>query len=298
MQDIHSIGGGGGGGGRGVDIMLRSQHQQNNQTVKCPRCDSLNTKFCYYNNYNLSQPRHFCKSCRRYWTKGGVLRNVPVGGGCRKAKRSKTKPSSESPTVAAAASAPSQQQHGDQREANSHSSSESSCLIAANSNVAVTNNNGSCTGGTAEAASVVTSNSNKINISKSKLYGNPNNSVYESVLLEQGSESGIFPEIGSFSSLVTLSNNETPPFGFSTAFNGQGQWQQQKIEEITGGLLDQTVQVELSNLHGGPESGFESLDWEGSGDQRLFDLPNDVDQTYWSQSQWTADQDDPTLDLP
>ncbi|KAK1416873.1 hypothetical protein QVD17_25990 [Tagetes erecta] len=52
--------------------------------LKCPRCDSSNTKFCYYNNYNLSQPRHFCKNCRRYWTKGGTLRNIPVGGGTRK----------------------------------------------------------------------------------------------------------------------------------------------------------------------------------------------------------------------
>ncbi|KAG8380066.1 hypothetical protein BUALT_Bualt07G0154800 [Buddleja alternifolia] len=52
--------------------------------LKCPRCDSTNTKFCYYNNYNLSQPRHFCKSCKRYWTKGGTLRNIPVGGGSRK----------------------------------------------------------------------------------------------------------------------------------------------------------------------------------------------------------------------
>ncbi|XP_057983518.1 dof zinc finger protein DOF1.8-like [Malania oleifera] len=50
----------------------------------CPRCASPNTKFCYYNNYSLSQPRFFCRSCRRYWTKGGSLRNVPVGGGCRK----------------------------------------------------------------------------------------------------------------------------------------------------------------------------------------------------------------------
>ncbi|KAG2333464.1 hypothetical protein Bca52824_004644 [Brassica carinata] len=57
-------------------------------TVRCPRCDSTNTKFCYYNNYSLSQPRYFCKSCRRYWTKGGTLRNIPVGGGCRKNKRS------------------------------------------------------------------------------------------------------------------------------------------------------------------------------------------------------------------
>ncbi|XP_015057129.1 dof zinc finger protein DOF2.1-like [Solanum pennellii] len=57
------------------------------QPQKCPRCDSANTKFCYYNNYSLTQPRYFCKSCRRYWTKGGTLRNVPVGGGCRKNKK-------------------------------------------------------------------------------------------------------------------------------------------------------------------------------------------------------------------
>ena len=55
----------------------------------CPRCDSPNTKFCYYNNYSLSQPRYFCKGCRRYWTKGGSLRNVPVGSGCRKNRRGK-----------------------------------------------------------------------------------------------------------------------------------------------------------------------------------------------------------------
>ncbi|XP_078442151.1 uncharacterized protein LOC144711891 [Wolffia australiana] len=60
-----------------------SSEQQN---LKCPRCNSTNTKFCYYNNYNLTQPRHFCKTCRRYWTKGGALRNVPIGGGCRKTK--------------------------------------------------------------------------------------------------------------------------------------------------------------------------------------------------------------------
>ncbi|KAL2465070.1 Dof-type domain-containing protein [Abeliophyllum distichum] len=93
MQDmlaIGGVGGGGGGGGGGEsgggggrffggggDRRLRPQHHPNNQVLKCPRCDSPNTKFCYYNNYNLSQPRHFCKSCRRYWTKGGVLRNVP-----------------------------------------------------------------------------------------------------------------------------------------------------------------------------------------------------------------------------
>ncbi|MED6134218.1 hypothetical protein PIB30_035102, partial [Stylosanthes scabra] len=63
--------------------------------VQCPRCDSMNTKFCYYNNYSLSQPRYFCKACRRYWTHGGALRNVPVGGGSRKPKRPKLNYSSE-----------------------------------------------------------------------------------------------------------------------------------------------------------------------------------------------------------
>lgn len=57
--------------------------------LKCPRCESTNTKFCYFNNYSLSQPRHFCKTCRRYWTRGGSLRNVPVGGGYRRNKRTK-----------------------------------------------------------------------------------------------------------------------------------------------------------------------------------------------------------------
>ncbi|XP_022724324.1 dof zinc finger protein DOF2.2-like isoform X2 [Durio zibethinus] len=71
------------------------QQQQPHPTQKCPRCESLNTKFCYYNNYSLSQPRYFCKTCRRYWTQGGTLRNVPVGGGCRKGKRTKASSSGE-----------------------------------------------------------------------------------------------------------------------------------------------------------------------------------------------------------
>uniref|UniRef100_A0A0C9RXA9 TSA: Wollemia nobilis Ref_Wollemi_Transcript_6609_1574 transcribed RNA sequence n=1 Tax=Wollemia nobilis TaxID=56998 RepID=A0A0C9RXA9_9CONI len=69
--------------------MERELKPQPEQALKCPRCDSTNTKFCYYNNYSLSQPRHFCKTCRRYWTKGGALRTVPVGGGCRKNKKAK-----------------------------------------------------------------------------------------------------------------------------------------------------------------------------------------------------------------
>ncbi|XP_034711037.1 dof zinc finger protein DOF4.6-like [Vitis riparia] len=69
---------------------------QKEQALNCPRCNSTNTKFCYYNNYSLSQPRYFCKACRRYWTEGGSLRNIPVGGGSRKNKRSSSSSSSSS----------------------------------------------------------------------------------------------------------------------------------------------------------------------------------------------------------
>lgn len=54
--------------------------------LPCPRCGSRETKFCYFNNYNVNQPRHFCKNCQRYWTAGGAMRNVPVGAGRRKNK--------------------------------------------------------------------------------------------------------------------------------------------------------------------------------------------------------------------
>ncbi|WOL09128.1 dof zinc finger protein DOF3.1-like [Canna indica] len=82
----------------------KPQFPEQEQNLRCPRCDSTNTKFCYYNNYNLSQPRHFCKSCRRYWTKGGALRNIPVGGGTR--KNSKRSNSSSSSSAASNAKRP------------------------------------------------------------------------------------------------------------------------------------------------------------------------------------------------
>ncbi|XP_068657297.1 dof zinc finger protein DOF2.4-like [Aristolochia californica] len=95
------VGSGGGGGqerkismtggvveGSSSSTSSSSTSSSEQQNLRCPRCDSSNTKFCYYNNYNLTQPRHFCKTCRRYWTKGGALRNVPIGGGCRKNKSS------------------------------------------------------------------------------------------------------------------------------------------------------------------------------------------------------------------
>lgn len=97
--------GGGGGGGDGsirpgsmVDRARMAKLPMPEPGLNCPRCDSTNTKFCYFNNYSLTQPRHFCKTCRRYWTRGGALRNVPVGGGCRRNKRTSKNRSSKSPS--------------------------------------------------------------------------------------------------------------------------------------------------------------------------------------------------------
>ena len=237
MQDIHSMGA---GGGRifGGDRRLRP-HQ--NQALKCPRCESLNTKFCYYNNYNLSQPRHFCKSCRRYWTKGGVLRNVPVGGGCRKTKRSKAKSSSDAPR---------------ERKSNSHSSSESSSLTATTTAAATT--------ATTEAVSAPSSNaaSTLVGFRESRFFApqSPNPNFEMPTLLDHSSDGNIFPEIGSFTSLMTGSNDpaalgfnisDISPFKYQEQVDQNQQWQQQqqkmsdelKMQEITAGFLDQTVQV-------------------------------------------------------
>ncbi|KAK7317107.1 hypothetical protein RJT34_01064 [Clitoria ternatea] len=79
-------------------MLERRARPQKDQALNCPRCNSTNTKFCYYNNYSLSQPRYFCKTCRRYWTEGGSLRNVPVGGGSRKNKRSTPSSASSTPS--------------------------------------------------------------------------------------------------------------------------------------------------------------------------------------------------------
>ncbi|CAN6249766.1 unnamed protein product [Urochloa humidicola] len=88
----------------GAGSTERRARPQKEKALNCPRCNSTNTKFCYYNNYSLQQPRYFCKTCRRYWTEGGSLRNVPVGGGSRKNKRSSSS-SSSSATASTSASA-------------------------------------------------------------------------------------------------------------------------------------------------------------------------------------------------
>ncbi|PWZ29970.1 Cyclic dof factor 2 [Zea mays] len=69
-------------GGSGQEKVLKKP----DKILPCPRCNSMETKFCYFNNYNVNQPRHFCRNCKRYWTAGGTMRNVPVGSGRRRNK--------------------------------------------------------------------------------------------------------------------------------------------------------------------------------------------------------------------
>ncbi|XP_019053420.1 PREDICTED: dof zinc finger protein DOF5.4 [Nelumbo nucifera] len=291
----------GNGGGR-VFVGDRRLRPHPNQALKCPRCDSLNTKFCYYNNYNLSQPRHFCKSCRRYWTKGGVLRNVPVGGGCRKTKRSKPKPSPDTNKEKKATTS-------------SHSSSESSSLTAAT------------TATTTETASAPSSSSaaaepgiGLLNFPDSRLFLSQNPSPsFEPCMLDtlekpSAADGGIFPESGSFTSLITGSNpglvglnySDISPFRMHAQQRRMASMvEEMKMQELTaGGFIDQTFPVELpepglqNRTNNGNGGGIMGLDWASSGDGvgGLFDFPSSIDQCYWGQNQWT--DNDQGLYLP
>lgn len=300
MQDIHPIGGGGGRffGGGGGDRRLRPNNHQNHQALKCPRCDSLNTKFCYYNNYNLSQPRHFCKSCRRYWTKGGVLRNVPVGGGCRKSKRSKPKSTpSDAP---------------EEHKSDTNSSSESSSLTATTTAAAApTNTSGAAT---TEDVSATSSNSAStyLNFPDSNFFISQNtNQTFDDPPLMENSAEDQFHDIGNFTNMITLSNDpfnmaDIPAYRLPENQNSNEQWNLEtkmvgtlptadelKMEEMDTGFLNQTGRVEYPGLHQSRINNTElaSLDWQtggsgGGGDHGLYDLTATVDQSYWNQSQW------------
>jgi hypothetical protein len=91
---------------QGDEAARKGQLQQprQQQQLECPRCRSTNTKFCYYNNYSTAQPRHFCRACRRYWTHGGTLRDVPVGGKRRRVSAEPSSAASASPPPMPAAS--------------------------------------------------------------------------------------------------------------------------------------------------------------------------------------------------
>lgn len=285
MQDIHTIGGGGGGrlygAAGGGDRRLRPHHHQilGGQSPKCPRCDSANTKFCYYNNYNLSQPRHFCKACRRYWTKGGVLRNVPVGGGCRKTKRSSSSAAAKAKSVT--------------KSNNSQSSSDSSSLTAP-----------------VPPPEVASASAPRIfNFSQAELRPNfdpmPSSSGDEnpSFALMTSSSAPANPSLvpmptssgpslssdiysGSFTRMMTSSSDPMVELNFGgDQILVHQQWSRHQPAtttmpedvRISGGFLDPMAQIDLSGRH---NSELGALDHE------LFDLTGTVDQGYWVQQQW------------
>ena len=68
----------------GGDEKKREPLPKPDYAVACPRCKSDDTKFCYYNNYNVKQPRFYCKKCCRYWTEGGIVAQRARGRGTEK----------------------------------------------------------------------------------------------------------------------------------------------------------------------------------------------------------------------
>ncbi|KAK9080382.1 hypothetical protein SSX86_000140 [Deinandra increscens subsp. villosa] len=330
MQDIHSVRSGGGGrlfGGSGGDRRLRQHHHHlghGPQALKCPRCDSSNTKFCYYNNYNLSQPRHFCKSCRRYWTKGGVLRNVPVGGGCRKTKRSKPKSSGKNRSSNAGERKPSNSQNS-----SSDSSSLTASTTAANTTATRTT---AATAATVTAAEVL-SGINSTNSAPTLLnfqetstgffnipHSSTPNPSFDPPLLDHSSAgNSIFPEIGTFTGLITSSTSQLPlrfnisddisPFRLHDMVENSNanhqQWMHTVTDHTTGdglkvpetgplGFID--AHTNTTDFSGLPEKtagvGLGTEDWNNGTDEALFDLTGTVDPSYWSQTQWDDDDHD------
>lgn len=62
---------------RQEEVEERRQLLQQLPNKQCPRCHSMEPKFGYFNNQNLSQERYLCKNCKRFRTHGGKLRNIP-----------------------------------------------------------------------------------------------------------------------------------------------------------------------------------------------------------------------------
>ncbi|KAI4329663.1 hypothetical protein MLD38_028024 [Melastoma candidum] len=272
MQDIHSLSGGGNPAAARLfaagDSHLRPLHQPhpNSQALKCPRCDSLDTKFCYYNNYNLSQPRHFCKSCRRYWTKGGVLRNVPVGGGCRKYRRSSSSGSSSSSSSSSSKHpAAKPKPHDDSATASSAAEITTDSTTVNNDSINLSSGDSSILAAavtTAELPSSLFQGYGSSCLEKLSMYGGVD------VSMEMGDFAGIMGSTGEM---------EMTTFGYAGVLTQHGDPQRQQgmgvVEEF--GELD---------WPGGEE-------YDGGGLSEVTGAV--VDRGYWSQqNQWTASEVD------
>ncbi|KAK4436955.1 Dof zinc finger protein DOF5.4 [Sesamum alatum] len=278
MQDMHAVGGGGGGGRflGGGDRRLRPHNHPTHQSLKCPRCDSLNTKFCYYNNYNLSQPRHFCKSCRRYWTRGGVLRNVPVGGGCRKTKRSKQKTSSGNASREISKS--------NVQSSSSESSSLTAAATATTTSATPTYavpDEGSAPSNTRLSAAVAFDFPDERFFSVMNRQTTDRNNDHQPLANHPSTDGQIFPaEVSSFTRLMT-SSEEMMAFGMGEV-SAASYAQEQQVNQAPTAENPDPGTAAVSN-----EGLAAALDWGSGGDEELFDLTAGVDPAYWSQSQWT-----------
>ncbi|KAK1435868.1 hypothetical protein QVD17_01640 [Tagetes erecta] len=272
MQDIHSIANGGG--------VRRLIGGNDSHALKCPRCDSLNTKFCYYNNYNLSQPRYFCKTCRRYWTNGGVLRNVPVGGGCRKKKRSKLKSRKTNANTCSRV-----RKSSDSDDSSSGSSSLTATTINTAANTTVTT--------TAPVnVSEVLSGKNSTNSAPTLVHfpEASQNPSFDPPLLEQHN---VFHEIDALTSLITSSTDQLPvDFNLSDGISPFRLHHTGRMADHSIGddlKVQETSSLGLMDAHT-PEKiidgGFGTEDWNSCTDEALFDLTGTVDQSYWNQTQW------------
>ncbi|CAN6280130.1 unnamed protein product [Urochloa humidicola] len=295
MQEFQSIPGLAGrlfGGAAAADLRRAQAHNQQGpgarcggvispaaaappEAVKCPRCESTNTKFCYYNNYNLSQPRHFCKSCRRYWTKGGVLRNVPVGGGCRKAKRSSPSSSSSPAAASAAASAPSTPTSAD---ATKHPRRASASSPRSNNS-----GSGSASPTAAAAAPTTPSSSGIASLITSHHHANPFSTV------DVAPPAPIFADQAA--ALASLFAPPPPPP--LPAFTFAAQPKEESAAMQLAGQAAAAASEAPSSAASADMAPFASLDTSG-----MFDLGDASAAAYWSAGSCWTDVQDPSMYLP
>jgi hypothetical protein len=189
--------------------------------MACPRCDSLDTKFCYYNNYNINQPRHFCKNCQRYWTAGGTLRNVPVGAGRRKNKQngggihgppSLLQSSSEGETVIEPSAAAHAHAHAHAAHAHHHVSQDSSSVLLQQIELS---------DGTQEqtSSSHCCKSASPLKISQPKQHHHHLGGLMQQ--LENSSSQLLLSPGGSTDSCITINNNhQSSPFSLSMSVGG------------------------------------------------------------------------------
>ncbi|KAG8076030.1 hypothetical protein GUJ93_ZPchr0006g41982 [Zizania palustris] len=262
--------------------------------VRCPRCDSANTKFCYYNNYNLSQPRHFCKGCRRYWTKGGLLRNVPVGGGSRKPKR--VAPSSAS---AAHVDSGGDGGHGHRDVKNARSAG---CCTGSDSSSVTTTSTAAPASSSSNASSATTQPSS------AGATGTSNVTFAADALPQPPLPTAMFADQSTaFASL--FAPPPPNPLPFFSSFTAQP-----KADEDVAPALTSTEQhwsasssftsniAPFGTRSGGPAPAASPADWPPPTmlDAGMFDLAGSIsgDTSYWNPASWTEDPDGILYQLP